>query len=97
MSERIDSALPQRYSDFPGVLSAIPKGASYADKARVWNLQDSKEEMPMWNFFNAFAQHHSPKPSDKRLERSSRIAATLPIDNATQLSMEGEKYESAGR
>lgn len=96
MSDRIDSALPQRYSDFPGVLSAIPTGASYADKARAWNLQDSKEEMPMWNFFNVFAHHHSPKPSDEHFEHSSGMAATLPIDNKTHLSTEGEKYESVG-
>jgi hypothetical protein len=94
MSERIDSALPQRYSDFPGVLSAIPNGASNADKARVWNLQDSKEEMPMWNFFNIFTHHHSPKHSDEHFEHSSGVATTLPIDNKTHLSTEGEKYES---
>ena len=66
MSERIDRALQRCYSDFPGVLSVIPTGALYADKARAWNIEDAKEEMPMWNFFNAFTNHYSPKPSDER-------------------------------
>ena len=96
MSERIDRTLQPRHSDLPGVLSAIPTGTLYADKARTWDLQDAKDEMPMWNFFNAFEHYHSPKPSDERLEHSSGVAITVPIDNETHVSAEGEKYESAG-
>jgi hypothetical protein len=97
MSERIDRALQRRYSDSPGVLNATSTGALYADKAHAWDFQDAEDEMPMWNFFNAFAHHHSPKPSDERLEHSSGVAITLRIDNEAHVSTEGEKYESVGR
>ena len=58
---RIEEALRQRQSDFPGVLkNVVPTGTLYAEKGQAQKLRDAKDEMPVWNLFNIFAHNHSP-------------------------------------
>jgi PAS domain S-box-containing protein len=57
MSMRTDEALQRRHSDLPSVSNVVPTGVPYAEKVRAQDLRDTKDDMPVWNLFQTFAQH----------------------------------------
>jgi PAS domain S-box-containing protein len=57
ISRRIDEPLQRRHSNLPSVSNVVPTGVPYAEKVRAQDLRDAKDNMPVWNLFQTFAQH----------------------------------------